>query len=95
MCLAFSVFSKFRPSTPSALIDQQSINDLVLPGGRLHEDRDIAHKLLSEIPGVSCVKPQGALYLFPRVDPDAPPRPTRGRDVWVGARRFTMPWPSV
>jgi alanine-synthesizing transaminase len=47
----------------------QSINDLVLPGGRLLEQRDIAYELLNQIPGVSCVKPKGAIYLFPKLDP--------------------------
>ncbi|MFW6362227.1 MAG: pyridoxal phosphate-dependent aminotransferase [Spirochaeta sp.] len=47
----------------------QSIKDLVLPGGRLREQRDLAYRLLTDIPGVTCVKPKGALYLFPRLDP--------------------------
>lgn len=46
----------------------QSINDLILPGGRLLEQRDIAFKMLNEIPGVSCVKPKGAIYMFPKLD---------------------------
>src|SRR5690606_13117849 len=53
----------------TALGGYQSINDLVRPGGRLYEQRNIAWELLNEIPGVSCVKPQGALYMFPRLDP--------------------------
>ncbi|MFE4519279.1 pyridoxal phosphate-dependent aminotransferase [Kitasatospora sp. NPDC056783] len=53
----------------AALGGHQSINDLVLPGGRLTEQRDIAIKALNEIPGVSCVKPKGALYAFARLDP--------------------------
>jgi alanine-synthesizing transaminase len=53
----------------TALGGYQSINDLVLPGGRLREQRDRAWELLNEIPGVSCVKPAGALYAFPRLDP--------------------------
>ncbi|MET8543579.1 pyridoxal phosphate-dependent aminotransferase [Kitasatospora sp. NPDC004799] len=53
----------------AALGGHQSINDLVLPGGRLTEQRDIAVKALNEIPGVSCVKPKGALYAFARLDP--------------------------
>jgi len=63
------------PNMPSqyavqtALGGYQSINDLVLPGGRLVEQRDVTWKLLNEIPGVSCVKPTGALYAFPRLDP--------------------------
>ena len=53
-----------------ALGGHQSIEDLVLPGGRLLEQRDVAVAKLNEIPGVSCVKPQGALYAFPRLDPE-------------------------
>jgi len=53
----------------TALGGYQSINDLVMPGGRLKAQRDITWKLLSEIPGVSCVKPKGAIYLFPKLDP--------------------------
>ncbi|MDH6704014.1 alanine-synthesizing transaminase [Kitasatospora sp. MAA19] len=53
----------------AALGGHQSINDLVLPGGRLTEQRDVAFKALNEIPGVSCVKPKGALYVFARLDP--------------------------
>lgn len=53
----------------TALGGYQSINDLVAPGGRLCRQRDLAHKLLTDIPGVSCVKPKAALYMFPRLDP--------------------------
>ena len=53
----------------TALGGYQSINDLVAPDGRLARQRDLAWELLSAIPGVSCVKPQAALYLFPRLDP--------------------------
>lgn len=53
----------------AALGGRQSINDLVLPGGRLREQRDRAWAALTALPGVSCVKPSGALYLFPRLDP--------------------------
>lgn len=52
----------------TALGGYQSINDLVLPNGRLLEQRDIAYNMISEIPGISCVKPQAALYLFPKLD---------------------------
>lgn len=51
-----------------ALEGHQSIEDLICPGGRLHEQRDYAWRRLNEIPGISCVKPKGALYLFPKVD---------------------------
>jgi len=57
----------------TALGGRQSINDLILPGGRLLEQRDVAWQLLNEIPGVSCVKPRGALYAFPRLDPKVYP----------------------
>ncbi|MDP4299407.1 pyridoxal phosphate-dependent aminotransferase [Leptothrix discophora] len=53
----------------TALGGYQSIKDLVAPTGRLCRQRDLAHKLLTDIPGVSCVKPKGALYMFPRLDP--------------------------
>ncbi|MCB1631633.1 MAG: pyridoxal phosphate-dependent aminotransferase [Pseudomonadales bacterium] len=53
----------------TALGGYQSINDLVLPGGRLREQRDRAWEVINAIPGVSCVKPRGAIYLFPRLDP--------------------------
>ncbi|CAJ1493349.1 pyridoxal phosphate-dependent aminotransferase [[Mycobacterium] kokjensenii] len=56
-----------------ALGGHQSIDDLVLPGGRLLEQRDVAWSKLNEIPGVSCVKPRGALYAFPRLDPEVYP----------------------
>jgi len=52
----------------TALGGRQSIEDLILPGGRLHTQRDLAHKLLTAIPGVSCVKPQSAMYLFFKLD---------------------------
>jgi alanine-synthesizing transaminase len=52
----------------TALGGYQSINELILPGGRLKEQRDLAYELLTSIPGVSCVKPKGALYLFPKLD---------------------------
>jgi len=54
----------------TALGGYQSIKDLLLPSGRLHRQRNIAYRMLEEIPGVSCVKPKGALYLFPRLDPE-------------------------
>jgi len=53
----------------TALGGYQSINDLVREGGRLRRQRDLAYELISAIPGVSCVKPQAALYMFPRLDP--------------------------
>ncbi len=53
----------------TALGGYQSIDDLVAPGGRMCRQRDIAHQLITAIPGVSCVKPKAALYMFPRLDP--------------------------
>ena len=53
----------------TALGGYQSINDLVCDGGRLRRQRDLAYELITAIPGVSCVKPQAALYIFPRLDP--------------------------
>ncbi|MFN5080034.1 MAG: pyridoxal phosphate-dependent aminotransferase [Burkholderiales bacterium] len=53
----------------TALGGYQSIKDLVAPSGRLHKQRDLAYDMISAIPGVSCVKPKAALYLFPRLDP--------------------------
>ena len=53
-----------------AISGRQSIDDLVLPGGRLLEQRNVTYDKLNEIPGVSCVKPMGALYAFPRLDPN-------------------------
>ena len=52
----------------TALGGHQSIFDLTAPGGRLYEQRNVAWQMLNEIDGVSCVKPKGALYLFPKID---------------------------
>ncbi len=57
----------------TALGGYQSIRDLVAPGGRLCRQRDLAYELLSQIPGVSVVKPKAALYMFPRLDPEMYP----------------------
>jgi alanine-synthesizing transaminase len=73
-----SVLANMRlcPNVPAqhaiqtALGGRQSITDLVLPGGRLREQRDAAMDALKQIPGVSCVQPRGALYVFPRLDPE-------------------------
>ncbi|QEW06180.1 pyridoxal phosphate-dependent aminotransferase [Nitrincola iocasae] len=54
----------------TALGGYQSINELIIPGGRLYEQMELAHRLLNAIPGVSCVKPKGALYLFVKLDPE-------------------------
>lgn len=52
----------------TALGGYQSINELIVPGGRLYQQRDLAYEMLTSIPGISCVKPQGAMYLFPKMD---------------------------
>jgi alanine-synthesizing transaminase len=57
----------------TALGGYQSINDLVTKGGRLARQRDLAWELITAIPGVSCVKPKSALYLFPKLDPEMYP----------------------
>ena len=67
MRLCANVPGQFAIQT--ALGGYQSINDLVAPGGRLCKQRDLAHSLISAIPGVTCFKPKAALYLFPRLDP--------------------------
>jgi len=56
-----------------ALGGYQSINELILPGGRLLEQRDTAVTALEKIPGVQVVRPRGALYVFPRLDPEVYP----------------------
>jgi len=53
----------------TALGGYQSINDLVAPHGRLTRQRDLTYELLTALPGVTCVKPKAAMYLFPRLDP--------------------------
>lgn len=53
----------------TALGGYQSIDDLVAPGGRLCKQRDLAYDMLTAIPGVTCVKPKAAMYLFPKLDP--------------------------
>lgn len=57
----------------TALGGYQSINDLIAPEGRLYKQRDLAYKLISEIPGISCVKPKGAMYIFAKLDPKVYP----------------------
>ena len=57
----------------TALGGYQSINDLVGEGGRLRRQRDLAYELVTAIPGVTCVKPSAALYMFPRLDPNVYP----------------------
>jgi len=57
----------------TALGGYQSINDLVCDGGRLRRQRDLAYELITAIPGVTCVKPSAALYMFPKLDPEVYP----------------------
>ena len=71
MRLCSNVPGQFAIQT--ALGGRQSIDDLVMPGGRLHKQRDLAWGLITQLPGVSCVKPEAALYLFPRLDPKVYP----------------------
>ena len=88
----------------AALGGRQDVNDLVLPGGRLHDQRERAWKLLSDLPGVSCVKPKGALYVFPRLDPTVYPIHDDEKFVLdlllqehllvVQGTGFNWPWPD-
>jgi len=71
MRLCANVPAQFAVQT--ALGGYQSIKELILPGGRMKEQRDLAWQKLNDIPGVSCVKPKGAIYLFPRLDPKVYP----------------------
>lgn len=66
MRLCANVPAMFAVQT--ALGGYQSINELILPGGRLRDQRDAAMAAIEQIPGVSCVKPRGAMYLFPKID---------------------------
>tara|TARA_B110000091_G_scaffold148061_1_gene157726 strand:+ start:350 stop:1564 length:1215 start_codon:yes stop_codon:yes gene_type:complete len=68
MRLCSNVPSQFAIQT--ALGGYQSIKELTCDGGRLKRQRDLAWQMLDALPGVSCHKPEGALYLFPRLDPD-------------------------
>ncbi|HYQ38159.1 MAG TPA: pyridoxal phosphate-dependent aminotransferase [Pseudomonas sp.] len=88
----------------TALGGYQSINDLVLPNGRLYEQRNRAWELLNAIPGVSCVKPMGALYAFPKIDPKVCPIHNDEKFVLdlllqeklliVQGTAFNWPWPD-
>ncbi len=71
MRLCANVPGQFAIQT--ALGGYQSINELVAPGGRLCRQRDLAWKLLTDIPGITCTRPKGAMYLFPRLDPETYP----------------------
>lgn len=88
----------------TALGGYQSINDLVLPNGRLLEQRNRTWELLNAIPGVSCVKPMGALYAFPKIDPKICPIHNDEKFVLdlllsekllvVQGTAFNWPWPD-
>ena len=88
----------------TALGGYQSINDLLLPNGRLLEQRNRAWELLNDIPGISCVKPMGALYAFPRIDPKVCPIHNDEKFVLdlllqekllvVQGTAFNWPWPD-
>ncbi len=88
----------------TALGGYQSINDLLLPNGRLLEQRNRAWELLNDIPGVSCVKPMGALYAFPKIDPKICPIHNDEKFVLdlllsekllvVQGTAFNWPWPD-
>ena len=88
----------------TALGGYQSINDLVLPHGRLLEQRNRTWELLNDIPGVSCVKPMGALYAFPKIDPKVCPIHNdekfvldlllQERLLVVQGTAFNWPWPD-
>ncbi len=88
----------------TALGGYQSINDLVLPNGRLLEQRNRTWELLNDIPGVSCVKPMGALYAFPKIDPKVCPIHNDEKFVLdlllqeklliVQGTAFNWPWPD-
>jgi alanine-synthesizing transaminase len=66
MRLCANVPAMFAVQT--ALGGYQSINELIIPGGRLRDQRDAAMQAIDAVPGLSCVKPRGALYLFPKLD---------------------------
>jgi alanine-synthesizing transaminase len=71
MRLCANVPGQFAIQT--ALGGYQSIEDLVAPGGRMRRQRDLAHELITAIPGVTCVKPKATLYMVPRLDPQMYP----------------------
>ncbi len=72
----------------TALGGYQSIKDLVCEGGRLRRQRDLAYELITAIPGVTCVKPKAAMYMFPRLDPAVYPI-SDDRDFFMRVLRET------
>ena len=87
----------------TALGGYQSISEFITPGGRLYEQRNRAWELINDIPGVSCVKPRGALYMFPKSTPNALTFTTIRKWCWISCCRkvllvqgtaFNWPWPD-
>lgn len=88
----------------TALGGYQSIHELTGPGGRLRKQRDLAYELITQIPGVTCVKPKAALYMFPRLDPEVYPIEDdrifllellqATRVMLVQGTGFNWPWPD-
>ncbi|HZV62651.1 MAG TPA: pyridoxal phosphate-dependent aminotransferase [Methylophilaceae bacterium] len=72
-CMRLCANAPGQMAIQTALGGYQSIEDLVAPTGRLCKQRDLAYKLITEIPGITCTKPAAALYLFPRLDPKVYP----------------------
>lgn len=66
MRLCANVPMQFAVQT--ALGGYQSINDLVAKDGRLYQQMELCHRLINDIPGLSCTRPKGAMYLFPKID---------------------------
>ncbi len=66
MRLCSNVITQYGIQT--ALGGYQSINDLVIPTGRLYKQMELSHQKLINIPGITCVRPKGAMYLFPKID---------------------------
>jgi alanine-synthesizing transaminase len=72
-CMRLCANAPGQMAIQTALGGYQSIEDLVAPTGRLCKQRDLAYKLITDIPGITCTKPAAALYLFPRLDPKVYP----------------------
>lgn len=72
-CMRLCANAPGQMAIQTALGGYQSIEDLVAPTGRLCKQRDLAYKLITDIPGITCTKPAAALYLFPKLDPKVYP----------------------
>ncbi len=79
----------------TALGGYQSISEFILPGGRLYEQRNRAWELINDIPGVSCVKPRGALYMFPGSTLNVLIFTTTRRWCWTSCYRKRCCWCKV